>query len=270
MAVVGIDLGSQNTKAVILEGDKILGGASLETGESAETEARMAVQEALRQAGLKREDLKAAVATGPLSVPVTRAVNIAALRQRSEAGCIAKGAYFRFPQARTVLYVGADSSMAIRLSADGQVEDSVKNERCAVSSGALLDIVSRMLEIPVAEMGAMSLQATAQQTVTSRCVVFAEGEILSFIHQDPPVPVPDVLAGVNQSIADGLWSMVQKVGVPSELLLCGGVIRNAGIVKAIEAHLGKPALVPEQPQYVRALGAAVFARLMEQEGGASC
>ena len=84
------------------------------------------------------------------------------------------------------------------------------------------------------------------------------------------MPIPDVLAGVNQSIANGLWSMVQKVGVPSELLLCGGVIRNAGIVKAIEVHLGRPALVPEQPQYVRALGAAVFARQMEQERGAPC
>jgi predicted CoA-substrate-specific enzyme activase len=270
MAVVGIDLGSQNTKAVILEGDEILGGASLETGESAETEARMAVQEALRQTGLKREDLKAAVATGPLSVPVTKAVNIAGLSQRSAASCIARGAFFRFPQARTVLYVGADSSMAVRLSADGEVEDSVKNERCAVSSGALLDIVSRMLEIPMAEMGAISLQATAPQTVSSRCVVFAEGEILSFIHKDPPVPLPDVLAGVNKCIADGLWSMVQRVGVPSELLLCGGVIRNAGIVKAIEAHLGKPALVPKQPQYVRALGAAVFARELALEGCASC
>jgi (R)-2-hydroxyacyl-CoA dehydratese activating ATPase len=270
MAVVGIDIGSQNTKALIMEGDQILGGASLNTGESAETEARMAVQEALKQVGLKREDLKAAVATGPLSVPVTKAVNIEGLKQRSAASCVATGAYFRFPQARTVLYVGADSSMAVRLSAEGQVEDSVKNERCAVSSGALLDIVSRMLEIPIAEMGELSLQATAPQTVSSRCVVFAEGEILSFIHKDPPVPIPDVLAGVNESIANGLWSMVKRVGVPSELLLCGGVIRNAGIVKAIEAHLGKPALVPKQPQYVRALGAAVFARQIEQNGGASC
>jgi predicted CoA-substrate-specific enzyme activase len=270
MAVVGIDIGSQNTKALIMEGDEILGGASLDTGESAETEARMAVQEALKQTGLKREDLKAAVATGPLSVPVTKAVNIKGLEQRSAASCIATGAYFRFPQARTVLYVGADSSMAVRLSEDGQVEDSVKNERCAVSSGALLDIVGRMLEIPIAEMGEMSLQATAPQTVSSRCVVFAEGEILSFIHKDPPVPIPDVLAGVNQSIANGLWSMVKRVGVPSELLLCGGVIRNAGIVKAIEALLGKPALVPKQPQYVRALGAAVFAGHIAKNGGASC
>jgi activator of 2-hydroxyglutaryl-CoA dehydratase len=64
--------------------------------------------------------------------------------------------------------------------------------------------------------------------------------------------------------------MVQKVGVPSALLICGGVARNAGVVKAIEAHLGKPALVPPQPQYVRALGAAVFARQLQREGGSSC
>jgi activator of 2-hydroxyglutaryl-CoA dehydratase len=160
--------------------------------------------------------------------------------------------------------------MAVRMSADGQVEESAKNERCAVSSGALLDIVARMLEIPVEELGELSLQSTAPEKVSSRCVVFAEGEILSFIHKDPPVPVPDVLAGANQCIADGLWGMVKKVGVPSELLICGGVARNAGIVKAIEAHLGKPVLLPEQPQYVRALGAAVFASRMEKEGVKPC
>jgi predicted CoA-substrate-specific enzyme activase len=265
-----VDLGSQSTKVVILEGGEIVGGASLSTGESAEDEARQAVLEALKQAGLKRKDLKAAVATGTLAVPVTANLNIAALKTRSPASCIATGAFFRFPQARTVLYVGADSSMAVRLSDEGQVEDSVKNERCAVSSGALLDIVARMLEVPVEQLGELSLQSTAPQKVSSRCVVFAEGEILSFIHKDPPVPVPDVLAGANQCIVDGLWGMVQKVGVPSELLICGGVARNAGIVKAIEARLGKPVLLPKQPQYVRALGAAVFAGKMEKEGVATC
>ena len=270
MAVVGIDLGSQHTKAVILEGDEIVGGASLSTGESAETEARMAVQEALRQTGLEREDLTRAVVTGSLSTPVTAGVNDELITQRSEASCVAMGAHFRFPQARTVLYVGCDGSIAIRMSEDGQVEASVRNERCAVSSGALLDIVSRMLEIPIEELGPMSLQSTTPETVSSRCVVFAEGEILSFIHRDPPASFPDVLAGVNQCIVDGLWGMVQRVGVPSELLLCGGVARNAGIVKAMEANLGRPVLVPAQPQYARALGAAVFAQRIQEEVGAPC
>jgi activator of 2-hydroxyglutaryl-CoA dehydratase len=72
MAVVGIDIGSQNTKAVILEGDEILGGASLETGESGESEARQAMEEALRQAGLKLEDMKSVVSTGAgrMNVPL--------------------------------------------------------------------------------------------------------------------------------------------------------------------------------------------------------
>jgi (R)-2-hydroxyacyl-CoA dehydratese activating ATPase len=266
MAVMGIDLGSQHTKAVILDGDEIAGGASLSTGETAEMEARMAAKEALQQAGIERGDLTGAVVTGALSTPVTEAAGEPALQQRSEASCIATGAHFKFPQARTVLYVGCDSSTAMRLSEDGMVEESVRNERCAVSSGALLDIVSRMLEIPVEEMGPMSLEATAPQTVTSRCVVFAEGEILGFINSNPPASFPDVLAGVNQCMADGLWGMVQRVGVPSEILLCGGVARNAGIVKALEAHLGRRALVPPQPQYVRALGAAVFARGISQNG----
>jgi predicted CoA-substrate-specific enzyme activase len=268
MAVVGIDLGSQHTKAVILDGDEIVGGASLSTGETAETEARMAVKEALQHAGLERGDLTGAVLTGSLSTPVTEAVGEPAIEQRSEASCIATGAHFKFPQARTVLYVGCDSSMAIRLSEDGQVEEAVRNERCAVSSGALLDIVSRMLEIPIEELGPMSLESTTPETVTSRCVVFAEGEILTFINRDPPASFPDVLAGVNQCIADGLWGMVQRVGVPSELLLCGGVARNVGFVKVMEGLLGRPALVPEQPQYVRALGAAVFAQGISQNGGA--
>ncbi len=140
--------------------------------------------------------------------------------------------------------------------------------RNGIASGALLDILSRMREIPVEDLGRLSLQATAPETVSSRCVVFAEGEILSFILRDPPAAVPGMLARVNKCIADGLWGMVQRVGVPGELLLCGGVVRNAGIVKAIEAHRGRPALLPAQKQYVRALGAAVFARRMEQEGGA--
>jgi predicted CoA-substrate-specific enzyme activase len=268
MAVIGIDLGSQHTKAVILDGDEIVGGASLSTGETAETEAGMAAREALGMAGLERSDLTGAVVTGTLSAPVTAAVSDSAIQQRSEASCIATGAHFKYPQAGTVLYVGCDSSMAIRLSDDGQVEETVRNERCAVSSGALLDIVSRMLEIPIEDMGRISLEATAPQTVTSRCVVFAEGEVLGFINSDPPASFPDVLAGVNQCIADGLWGMVQRVGVPGELLLCGGVARNAGFVKAMEDHLGRPALVPEQPQYVRALGAAVLARGITENGGA--
>jgi activator of 2-hydroxyglutaryl-CoA dehydratase len=64
MAVAGIDVGSQSTKVVILEGDRILASVTLQTEESGESKARRAMEEALRQARLKLEDMKSVVATG--------------------------------------------------------------------------------------------------------------------------------------------------------------------------------------------------------------
>jgi (R)-2-hydroxyacyl-CoA dehydratese activating ATPase len=261
MAVAGIDMGSQFTKVVILEGDQILAGVTLRTGESGESEARQAMDEALRQAGLKLADIKSVVATGAgrMSVPFAQ-------KQRSTMSCLARAANSLFPQARTVLDAGAESSTAIRLSADGTVEDSASNDKCAAGAGVFLDTMSRMLRIPVAELGAESLKATEAETLSSTCAVFAESEVVSLVHRNPPVPIPNILAGIHKSLADRLFALAQRVGMPSEVVMSGGVSRNIGIIRAMEARLGKPALLPQDPQIVGALGAALVA----QQGMAAC
>ena len=103
-------------------------------------------------------------------------------------------------------------------------------------------------------------------------------------HRETPPPVNSVEVG---KVAwgrdfDRASALAKTSGKPVLVLFqevpgCKGcekfgreVMSDPGIVKAIEGHLGKPALVPKQPQYVRALGAAVFARQMEREGAASC
>jgi predicted CoA-substrate-specific enzyme activase len=255
MAVAGIDVGSQSTKMVILEGDRILAAVILTTGESGASDARQAMEEALRQARLKPEDLKCVVSTGAgrMSVPFAR-------KQRSIVGCLARGAHFLYPQARTVLDAGADSSTAIRLSADGTVEDSAGNERCAANGGVFLDAMSRMLRIPLAELGAESLKATSAETISSTCAVFAESEVVSLVHRDPPVPIANILAGIHESVVARLFGLAQRVGMQPEVMMSGGVSKNIGIIRAMEAKVGKPVLVPEDPQTVVALGAALVAQ----------
>ena len=255
MAVAGIDAGSQSTKVVILEGDRILAAVTLQTGESGESEARQAMEEALRQARLKMEDMKSVVSTGAgrMSVPFAR-------KQRSIVSCLARGGYFLYPQARTVLDAGAESSTAIRLSADGTVEDSVGNDSCAAGAGAFLDSMSRVLGIPLAEFGAESLKATRAETISSTCAAFAESEVISLVNKDPPVPIADILAGIHESMAGRLFGMVQRVGMQFEVVMSGGVSGNIGIIQAMEAKLGKRVLVPEDPRIVGALGAALVAR----------
>jgi (R)-2-hydroxyacyl-CoA dehydratese activating ATPase len=261
MAVAGIDVGSQSTKVVILEGDRILAALTLKTGESGESEARQAMAEALRQAHLKLEELKGVVSTGAgrMSVPFAR-------KQRSIVSCLARGAYFLYPQARTVLDGGADSSTAIRLSAEGTVEDAAGNDKCAAGTGVFLDAVTRMLRIPLAELGAESLKAAKEETISSTCAVFAESEVISLVHRDPPVPVANILAGIHEWMAARLFGLAQRVGVQPEVVMSGGVGKNSGIIRALEAKLGKPVLVPEDPQIVGALGAVLVA----QQGGPKC
>jgi predicted CoA-substrate-specific enzyme activase len=255
MAVAGIDVGSQSTKVVILEGDRILAAVTLKTGESGESEARQAMEEALRKARLEQEDMKSVISTGAgrSSVPFAQ-------KQRSIVTCLAKGAYFLYPQARTVLDAGAENSTAIRLSDDGTVEDSVGNDKCAAGAGVFLDTMSRMLRIPLAELGAESLKATNAETITSTCAVFAESEVVSLVHRDPPVPLANILAGIHESMANRLFGMAQRIGMQSDLVMTGGVSMNIGIIRAMEAKLGKPVLVPEAPRIVGALGAALIAQ----------
>jgi predicted CoA-substrate-specific enzyme activase len=255
MAVAGIDAGSQSTKVVLLEGDRVLAAVTLKTGESGESDARQAMEEALRQVGLKLEDMKSVVSTGigRMSVPFAR-------KQRSIVGCLARGAYFLYPQARTVLDGGADSFTAIRLSTEGTVEDSAINDKCAASVGVFLDTMSRMLRIPLAELGAESLKATGAATISSTCAVFAESEVVSLVHRDPPVPIANILAGIHESMVNRLFGLAHRVGMRSEVVMSGGVSKNIGIIRAMEAKLGKPVLVPEDPQIVGALGAALVAK----------
>ena len=126
--------------------------------------------------------------------------------------------------------------------------------------------MSRMLRIPVAELGAESLKATQAETLSSTCAVFAESEVVSLVHRNPPVPVANILAGIHESVANRLFGLAQRVGMPFEVVMTGGVSRNSGIIRAMEAKLGKPVLVPEEPQMVGALGAALLAH----EGMAAC
>jgi len=96
--------------------------------------------------------------------------------------------------------------------------------------------------------------------VTSRCAVFAVAEIISLVHQVPAIPVPDILAGIHEAMANGLHGVSQKVGMQSGVVMCGGVARNTDVVQRLEAKLGGPVMIPEDPQILGALGAALFAQ----------
>jgi benzoyl-CoA reductase subunit A len=71
--------------------------------------------------------------------------------------------------------------------------------------------------------------------------------------------IREVIAGLNSAVSARVYSLLRGVGVAPDFMITGGIGKNSGIVQKIEERVGLKAIVPEEPQIVGALGAALFA-----------
>jgi len=79
----------------------------------------------------------------------------------------------------------------------------------------------------------------------------------------------DILGGVHKALADKIASLVERVGMESECGMCGGGALNTGLLEWVQRRLGVKLLVPPQPQFVTAIGAAILAREDAKNNGGS-
>jgi len=247
--VAGIDVGSHNVSAVLLGPSGILGHAVLASAEEGERAARRSLEEACARSG----DLpipEAVVATGCGRSHVSFAA-----RRSSEVLCQARGTHHLFPQARTVLNLGAESNRAVRISADGRATAFATNDKCAAGSGRFLELMARVLEVPLEEMDELALAADSRAEVSSRCTVFAESEVISHIHRG--VPKAQILAGIHAAVVDRIVELAGRIEVEPEVAVTGGLARNRALLAELESRLDLPLLVPPEPRIVGALGAAI-------------
>ena len=251
MLVCGIDIGARTVSAVILEDGDVLSSFVLTSGGEAAAVSQRVVAEALKQTRFGFHDLQYMVATG-----CGRSAVPFAHHRSTEVVCQARGAYYLFPSARTVINLGAESSRAIRMSENGRVESFSKNDKCAAGSGLFLEAMSTLLEVPVEVMGELSLQATRHEEVSSICAVFAESEVISHIHRG--VPKERILAGLHRAVAGRILEMLGTSGIKSDVIATGGVARNAAIIRELENRIRLGITVPQEPQIVGALGAALL------------
>ncbi len=261
--VAGVDVGSTQTKAVIMSPERvILGRALVDTGARLNEAARAAFEAALQEAGLSEEDVAYTVGTGYGRFKVEFGDT-----QVTEISCHARGAVFLFPNTRTVLDIGGQDTKAIRVGPNGEVLDFCMNDKCSAGTGRFLGAASAALEIPLGELGALALAARNPVPITTTCTVFAESEILGWLARGRKVE--DILMGVHAAIASRSLGLLRRVGIEPELTFTGGVSRNQAMVKLIRDLAGVPVNVSEESHYCGAIGAALFAldhvRIGEEE-----
>lgn len=250
----GVDVGSTQTKAIILnEAREIIGRSLIDTGANVTAAAQKAYQKALDSARLSDErEVEYVIGTGYGRYKVTFGN-----KQVTEISCHGRGAVHMFSGTRTVLDMGGQDSKAIRVSPDGEIIDFCMNDKCAAGTGRFLGAASVALDIPLDELGPSALRAEKAVRISTTCTVFAESEVLSWLGKGKKVE--DILWGVHQSIAARSVGLLRRVGIEDEITFTGGVAKNTGMIKALEDGLGKKVNVGEESHFMGAIGAALFA-----------
>jgi benzoyl-CoA reductase subunit D len=252
MITAGIDVGAKWVKVVLLDDGEVVGRSKVLTGFDQRESAAEGLDLALKDAGLGPDAIERTAATGAGRDDAPgKPVRV------TEVSAAALGAVRVDPAARTVIDVGAEEGRAIKATDAGGVVDFAINEKCAAGSGAFTEAMARALETPVEEIGQLSLASTQAIPMNAQCAVFAESEVVSLLHAK--TPKSDIARAVHDAIANRVVSMARKVGINADVLVIGGVARNVGFISSMERELGLTVKVPPDPEYVSALGAAMYA-----------
>ena len=250
---LGIDVGSTASKCIILkDGKEIVGKSLIDVGAGTSGPSR-AIEAVLEDAGLKKEDMAFTLATG---YGRTSLMDGIADKQMSELSCHAKGAYFLFPKVHTVIDIGGQDVKVLRVE-DGVMTNFQMNDKCAAGTGRFLDVMARVLEVEVSDLGRLGAMSKKQVGISSTCTVFAESEVISQLSMG--TDKCDIIAGIHRSVAHRVTGLAHRIGVVPDVVMTGGVAQNQGVVDALEAELGVKICTSPLTQYNGALGAALMA-----------
>ena len=251
--IAGIDIGSKTTKAVVVDESRhVCGTALVKTRPDFPGVAREALEKALSKAGGKMDEVKyiASTGLGRYNIPFRDL-------QITEITCAARGAAHLFPNTKCVLDVGGQSTRAIKLREGGKVKEFKSNDKCAAGSGGFLERAAHYLEIPLDQLGSLSMAADKPQTISSICAVLAESEIIN--HVNDGQSIQNIIRGIHNSLSSRSKGLLSRVGLEDEVTFVGGVARQSGMVASLKETLGRAVNVSAEPDLVTALGAALLA-----------
>jgi predicted CoA-substrate-specific enzyme activase len=247
MLTAGLDIGSRTIAIVERDGRKVLRREVIFTGIDPAANSRRLIGD---------RHYQRLVATGygrHLAMELGIANSVI-----TEIKAYAVGANSLYPDVQTVLDIGGQDSKVISLGNGGAVTRFEMNDRCAAGTGRFLENMALALGMTVDQLGIHALEATDRSiALSSMCTVFAESEVVSLIGRG--ADSHRVAMGIHEAIADRVSATVHRVGMRSRFVFAGGVAHNPCMRRALENKLGIEITVPDDPQTVGALGAAIQA-----------
>lgn len=173
----------------------------------------------------------------------------------------AKGGNFFFPDAKTVVDMGALYVRAVKISPDARVLDYKMTGQCASGSGQFVENISRYLGLSIEEVGDVSLQSEKPEVSSGICAVLAETDVINMVSRG--ISTPDIIKGIHLSIANRIIKLLSSLKAESPIIITGGMAMNKGMLQAMEEQLketGKKFEIKTHPDasYAGAIGAALW------------
>lgn len=254
MIVVGCDVGSLTTKAVVLKDGRIVGSRIDRSRVKPWETAKDVLDAALDVAKIKIEDVEHIVGTGYGREKLSFANSVA-----SEIACHSKGAKWLLPSIKTIIDIGGQDVKAIKLDENGNVTKFITNDKCASGTGRFLEAMTKVLGIELGDLGKLSRKSRNPIKLASACTVWAQADVIQYLNNK--TPIEDIAAGINNAMASRTAVMVSNIGGGGDTCMTGGVAKNSGVVASLEKILGIriKKIRKIDPQLVGALGAALLA-----------
>ena len=250
---LGIDIGSSTSKAVIVDANGDIVGKSVVPLGTGTEGPRKTIDNALEDAGLDMSDIEKTVVTGYGRMHFENAD-----KQITEISCHAKGINKCIDGVHSLIDIGGQDSKFIQISDDGRVENFAINEKCAAGTGRFIEVVGRVTGKSIDQLSDLADKGKDGVHISSTCTVFAESEMISQLAKGNSIE--DVTLGALKSIASRIAGMCNRLSLKEVVTMSGGVAMNKRLVEEIEKELGTEIKVPDNPQIIGALGAALFAK----------
>ena len=247
---LGLDLGSRTTKIVEMAGGAVARFEVFDTdGDSLERV----------RARLGRRDYTRVAATGYGRFLMNAHLDC---RVVTEITACALGARYLRPGAGLVIDIGGQDSKVILLGdGPGAFADFEMNDRCAAGTGRFLEVMAGLLGFTLEDFGRAACEAGETIALSSMCTVFAESEVISLLAAGRDRK--SIALGLHGSIADRVYPLAARFDPAGEVIMAGGVALNPCLVGLLSQKLRRPVVVPEHPQIVTAVGAALAAAAYE-------
>ena len=261
--VLGVDAGSTTTKAVLIDPatQSLVASHYARTHDDPVAAARKCIRALIDQVGNRIVGMVGTTGSARELVGACLGTE----RVYNEISAQAAGAAHFAADVDTIFEIGGQDAKYIYLR-NGVPIGYAMNNACSAGTGSFLEESAQSdLGVGVADIADIAAAAPSPVKFKATCAAFINSDIR--IAQQQGQQRDNILAGLVYSIAENYLTKVKgQRPVGNKVLLQGGVALNRAVGYAFAQRVGRPIVIPPNPELLGALGVALLA--LERAGSA--